>query len=323
MVSRSNQLELSLGTVLLGGACAVSGRSLGLGCGFDGRRGEVGVVDSVGGTLKNAFAAGNALLIVDVGQVVGDGDGLHGTHLGAFATADTGVGTTLHGDGALLLVDAGDEDAAIHAAFVAQLNDAAWTRFGTGATGGALFLVDHRDAIGAHMYGVKLACSHTVATAETPEGTSALAGVDSIFECAGAQAIIVGTTIVADDDRSGVSGNNPAVGGIAAHHSHLGFALFHGTAEQLSYLGGDSIAAWGTAKTFEVALSDAGFGESAAAGLSAAAAVGSGEHLGDLVNQRVFNHLELLCHVVEHNGKEGTDDAEYHYRNEDLLSHLL
>ena len=85
--------------------------------------------------------------------------------------------------------------------------------------------------------------------------------------------------------------------------------MFHGAAEQDGNFLGDRVAAGGAAQTFEVALSHTGFGKSTAASLSAATTVGTGEHFGNFVNQRVFHHLEFLGYKIEHHGKEGANNA--------------
>ena len=69
-------------------------------------------MDGVCGADTDAFAAETALGVVDVGEVVGYGDGLELTFLEAERAADTGITAGLLGCSALVLVDAADEDTA-------------------------------------------------------------------------------------------------------------------------------------------------------------------------------------------------------------------
>ena len=96
---------------------------------------------------------------------------------------------------------------------------------------------------------------------------------------------------------------------MAAHHSHLGLALFDGTAENLGDFLSHGVTAGGTAQTLQVALGHTGLGKSTAAGFAATATVGAGQYLSHLVNHRVFDHLEFLGYKIEHHGKEGADNA--------------
>ena len=69
-------------------------------------------MDGVCGADGDALATETALSVVDVGEVVGDGDGLELTFLEAERTADTGITAGLLCCSALVLIDAADEDTA-------------------------------------------------------------------------------------------------------------------------------------------------------------------------------------------------------------------
>ena len=69
-------------------------------------------MDGVCGADGDALATETALSVVDVGEVVGDGDGLELTFLEAERATDTGITAGLLGCTALVLVDAADEDTA-------------------------------------------------------------------------------------------------------------------------------------------------------------------------------------------------------------------
>ena len=130
-----------------------------------GRSREVDVGDGMHGTLGDTLTAGFALGVIDIGHIVAHRNSFKGAYLGALAAADTCVLAGLHSHSAFFLVDTADEDTTALIALVSQLDNTARTSFGTGATGGALLLVDHRRAgLGIHMDGIKLAGSHTVAT---------------------------------------------------------------------------------------------------------------------------------------------------------------
>ena len=69
-------------------------------------------MDGVCGADTDALAAETALGVVDVGEVVGDGDGLELTFLEAERAADAGITAGLLRYTALVFVDAADEDTA-------------------------------------------------------------------------------------------------------------------------------------------------------------------------------------------------------------------
>ena len=69
-------------------------------------------MDGVCGADGDALATETALSVVDVGEVVGDGDGLEFTFLEAERATDTGITAGLLRRTTLVLVDAADEDTA-------------------------------------------------------------------------------------------------------------------------------------------------------------------------------------------------------------------
>ena len=69
-------------------------------------------MDGVCGADTDALATETALGVVDVGEVVGDGDGLELTFLEAERATDTGITAGLLGCTTLVFVDAADEDTA-------------------------------------------------------------------------------------------------------------------------------------------------------------------------------------------------------------------
>ena len=128
-------------------------------------------MDGVGGTLINAFLAEFALLEVDVGEVVGYGDGLVGTSLGTLAATDTCYLTFLHGHCAFLLVGASHVDTHAARALVAELYDGAGTSLHAGCTAHTLVLDDFGQAgLEIHFHCAVGAGLHAVAASETAVG---------------------------------------------------------------------------------------------------------------------------------------------------------
>ncbi len=81
-------------------------------------RGEVDLVNRARGAYLYALATETALGMVDVGEVVADRDGVKLALLEALAAANAGIGADLLIDRSLILIDAGDEDAAVFLSFL-------------------------------------------------------------------------------------------------------------------------------------------------------------------------------------------------------------
>jgi hypothetical protein len=96
---------------------------------------------------------------------------------------------------------------------------------------------------------------------------------------------------------------------MATHHSHLRFALFDSTAEELCNFGCHDVSARSAAQPLQIALRDTGLGESTAASLATATTVGTWQNLGNLINQWVFHHLEFFGYKIEHHGEKGANHA--------------
>ena len=75
-------------------------------------------MDRTRGAYLYALATETALGMVDVGEVVADRDGIKLALLEALTAADAGIGTDLLIDRSLILIDAGDEDAAVFLSFL-------------------------------------------------------------------------------------------------------------------------------------------------------------------------------------------------------------
>ena len=120
---------------------------------------------------KYALAAGLALVVIDIAEVVLDGDCAELADRSTFAAAYAGVGAGLPCNSALVLVHAANPYAPLvlwHCTLVANLDDVLRAGLCAGAAGRTFGLVDLREAcLRVHMDGAELAGSHTVATAET------------------------------------------------------------------------------------------------------------------------------------------------------------
>ena len=112
-----------------------------------------------------ALAAEAALVVVDVCQVVLNGDCIELAYFLAFAATDTSVGTCLAGYSAFVLVNAHHYHATALRTFLTQFDDVSWTCAYALAAAGT-FLVIHlwQTCHRVHVDSVKLAGCHTVAT---------------------------------------------------------------------------------------------------------------------------------------------------------------
>lgn len=157
------------------------------GCIFHSHRsflfGEVHGVNSTHGAFGHALAAGLALGVVDIGEVVGHCDGLERTDLGALAAADTGGLTVLLGRSAFFLVITSHIYAAIVFAFISSFQHATRTSLHAGLATHALALIDFgKVGFGIDMDGVELAGCGAVTTAEAAERTGTFAGKHRVGE---------------------------------------------------------------------------------------------------------------------------------------------
>ena len=138
-----------------------------------------GAMDSAGWALAHAHAASLTLLWVDVSHVVLDDDSLELTGLLALATTDTSAGTSLAGNGTLVLVDTANPDAldgrSLGCILLADLEHELWTSLGTGATSYALVFVHLRQTrLRVHVDGIEGTSLDAVAQTDTTEGTARL-----------------------------------------------------------------------------------------------------------------------------------------------------
>ena len=105
----------------------------------------------------NALTAETALRVVNVGQVVLNGDRTEVTLLLTLTATDTTDGTSLHRHRALVLIDAGDKHSPTLRTLLAQFDDATRTSLDATAARRTLLLIDLGDtSLGIDMDGVEL-----------------------------------------------------------------------------------------------------------------------------------------------------------------------
>ena len=127
-------------------------------------------------TYGDALTTQTALLEVDIGEIVLNGDGTEVTLLLTLATSDTANLTSLHGYRTLVLVDARDKDSPTLRTLLTKLDDATRTSLHTGTTRGTLVFVYLRNTcLRINLDGIKLTGCLTVATTQTSEATGCLA----------------------------------------------------------------------------------------------------------------------------------------------------
>ena len=131
---------------------------------------EVEFPDSLCGAYRYAFAAESAFVVVDVCQVVIDGNGLEWADLLAFAASYTSHVARFFGHTAFVFVDAAHKYSARFGTLLAQFDDVLGASFyASAASGASIFHHFGQQRIGVHVYGVESARIYAVAQSETAE----------------------------------------------------------------------------------------------------------------------------------------------------------
>src|SRR5690554_1327677 len=139
---------------------------------------EIELVNGVGGTNRGTFATQFALIVVDVGQIVLDGNGIKLTFLLTLAAANAGHLAGLPGHGSFVLVHAAYKNASTLGADVAELYNVFGTGLHAGAAGHTVFFYnDGQTGFFVHVHGVELTGGHTVATTQTAIRAACLATI--------------------------------------------------------------------------------------------------------------------------------------------------
>ena len=239
-------------------------------------------MDSVRRADGDALTAEAALGVVDVGEVVGYGDGLKLTLLEAERAADTGIAAGLLSDPTLVLIDAADEDATALGPLLTQLDDVLRAGLDAGTAGYALILEDDRQArLGVHVHSVEVTRVDAVRQAQTAPATVGVA----LVEC-GRDGTAAGTVI-------DIGTWARVASTITAHDGDQRILLLGGDTEDAADLLHDGGTADGAEEPFEGLTLTAGASEGGASREATAPAVGLREDFSDLRDAGVFLDLEL------------------------------
>src|SRR5690554_628912 len=139
---------------------------------------EIELVNGVGGTNRGTFATQFALIVVDVGQIVLDGNGIKLTFLLTLAAANTSHLTRFFSHGSFVLIHTAHKNASTLGADVAEFYNVFGTSLYAGAASHAVFFNDYRQTgFLVHVHGVELTGRHTVATTQTAIGAACLATI--------------------------------------------------------------------------------------------------------------------------------------------------
>ncbi len=239
-------------------------------------------MDSVRRADGDALTTEATLGVVDVGEVVGYGDGLELTLLEAERAADTGIAAGLLSDPTFILIDAADEDATTLGPLLTQLDDVLRASLDAGAAGYALVLEDDRQArLGVHVHSVEVTRVDAVRQSQTTPATVGVALVER-----GGDGTAAGTVI-------DIGTWARVAGTITAHDSDQRILLLGGDTEDASDLLHDGCTSDGAEEPFEGLTLTAGASEGGASREATAPAVGLREDFSDLRDAGVFLDLEL------------------------------
>ena len=122
----------------------------------------------MGRTYHHALTAEPAFGVVDVGEVVGNGNGLELTLLEAERTADTGISTGLLRHTSLVLIDTTDKYPPSLRASTSQFYDELGASLDASTAGDTLVFNDYgKPRFAIHIHSVKFARMYTVSHTET------------------------------------------------------------------------------------------------------------------------------------------------------------
>ena len=272
-------------------------------------------MDSAGGALEHALAAGHALREIYIAEIVLDSDCAELADLGALAAAYAGGRTSLACDSALVLVDAGHIDpapVARRSAHVAYLYHTLGAGLRAGAARRTFGLVhDGQPGSGIHGDSPELAGGHAVAAAYAAVGASGIAGIEGGFHLARYRAVVdvgAGTVLTAS---------------VATHDRHLGSLLLDLVAQYRGDLLHGLVAADRAELAVKVGRLHGSLGERTASGESASAAIRTRHHLLDLVYTRILLDLELLRHPEEHEREKYRKGGENHDGQNNSVTHFI
>lgn len=233
------------------------------------------------------FAAHLALHVVNICHIVLNLNCVKCTFLHALATADAGIFASLHGNGALILIDAGDKEPTILRTFIAKFDDTLGASLDASATGDALVIIDlGKPSLLVHLDGSELASVDTVTTAE------ATIGAISLTRKIGSQnSTFLGAIILQ------LVGASHAIT-IASNDSHLGSRGYNLLTQNASYLSHGGSTTDRAKQRANVIGLDKRISHAMASREAAAATVGAWQGSLNLADTGVFIDLELLRHKI-------------------------
>ena len=256
-------------------------------------------MDSTRRTLGHTFLAQFAFREIYIGKIVLYGNCSVRTYLRTFAAADAGGRACLAGNRSLILVDTTYIYPHPARTLVPQLYDILRAGLDTGSAGRTFLLIHFRKAgLGIYVDCTELTCGYTVSATQTPERASRITAVKGRLDTAGkVSAVNVHVLTV-------------FTGSVAAdHRDHRGLFLDlkaeHGCNLLHRFVSTDR-----TEILVQIHGLDTRLGESPAAGISAAAAVGSWKHLLHIVDPRIFLHLELCSHKIQDDSKDCSEQSK-------------
>ncbi len=202
---------------------------------FAGR--EVHGMYGSGGAYGFAFTAQTAFLIVDVGNVVDNGDSVKWALFGTFATTDAGCRAGFAGDGTLVFVDATYIHTTRFRPFIAQFDDT----FGAGFYAGSasrtqIFINLGKTCLGIDVYGTECAGVFAIAISQATIGTAGLTTVQRSLDGTGLGSVVVtglfavgASAVAAYDSNFGsyLSGLFPQYGGDFGHDGSSTYGAQH------------------------------------------------------------------------------------------------
>ena len=258
-------------------------------------------------TNGNALTAETALRVVNVGQVVLNGDRTEVTLLLTLTATDTTDGTSLHRHRALVLIDARDKHSPTLRALLAQFDDATRTSLDATAARRTLLLIDLGDtSLGIDMDGVELTSLDAITTTQTAEAAGRFTSTTCMHSSTRA--------------KSGILGNARTMlaSTITSHYGHHRLCIGNRHTKQISNLSHRIGTAHRTEQPVETACIstlDKSIGHTATSWESTSTTVGTRQHFADLSNTGIFIDSELLGGRKQHNCCYQTNSTQDHHCN--------
>ena len=261
-------------------------------------------MDRMGRTDGDALTAEAALGVVDVGEIVGDGDGFELTLLEAEGATDTRIATSLLSDAALILVDTADEDTSAFGAFLSELDDGLRASLDTGTAGHTLILEDDGEAgLWVHVHGIEVTRVDAVSHAETAPATVGVPLVEGGGDGAATSSVV------------DVGAGSSFASAVASDDGDQRILLLSSDAENAADLLHDGCSPDGAEETFEGLALTTSASEGGTTREATASAVRLRQDISDLCDARVFLDFELPRDEVEQESSYRSDKRQDDDRN--------